>query len=339
MFTTLFLAAAVLPQEPEPKLELVDEIVAIVNDNILTLRDVRLAAADLGGGIPSPNLMQRAFANLLSELLFREGFRMMGGDEAALDNYVADELDRRAKELGSLAAFNKHLANQGKTIEDEAKHIRTFAISLLYRQKEFGHAPAKGEGYKVKMYVSPAEMLSYYNEHIQDYKHEDRVLARILMIGPSEEHPDTLAFLAKLRSEIVAGKKDFAVQARNLSVFKPALGGSTGHFNPKTENVVGRKPLRDYLLQAESGDLSDPIQLPQGWAALVLAESVENAGVMPFSEAQLSIQGILLQEQAEAIYRDSINRLRRKCYLWGPNVGFALDSLIRDPDSEQEEEL
>ncbi len=339
MMLSAILLATALPQKPEPKLELVDELLAIVNDNVLTRRDVHLAAADSFGGQPSPELINRAFTNLLSELLFREGFRMTGGDEAALDNYVSDELDRRAKELGSLAALNRHLALQGKTIEDEAKQIRAFALSLLYRQKEFGHAPSKGEGYKVKMYVSPAEMLAYYNEHLNDFQHEDRVLARLITIRPTPEIPDTLAFLKKLRAEIAAGEKVFAIQARDFSSYKPTLGGSTGHFNPKTENRVGQKPIRDFLLQASTGELSEPIPLPSGWGALVLVESVEAEGVMPFSEAQLTIRDMLLKEQAEAIFRESINRLRQRCYLWGPRVDIALDSLVGETSRDPEEEL
>ena len=99
------------------------------------------------------------------------------------------------------------------------------------------------------------------------------------------------------------------------------------------------KPIRDFLLQASTGELSEPIPLPSGWGALVLAESVEAEGVMPFSEAQLTIRDMLLKEQAEAIFRESINRLRQRCYLWGPRVDIVLDSLVGETSRDPEEEL
>ncbi|MFQ5749150.1 MAG: peptidylprolyl isomerase [Planctomycetota bacterium] len=328
---------------PPRKELLVDQLLAIVNDQVLTLSMVEKETKDKVEQFRIPEnqvqiLRTQIFQRMLLDLLFKEGFRQAKLDEKLLDRIVADEIDRNIREAGSLAAYTEELAQHNLTVDQQAKELRRFYASILFRQVEMGIIPAKGKGgFKATLAVRPSEIAAYYKKHLADYRREFRVSARLILLrdkdfpGGAEE---ARATLEKLRADIGNGRLDFAEAAEKHSAMRASTRGSLGWVDPEKTSL--QKPIKEFLQKAAPGSMSEPLQVSGGWV-LVLAEEVHPAGVAPLEEVQYEITGKLMVHTQNALLRETVARLRKRTYLWGPQVDEALDHAYQDPPETEKE--
>ncbi len=323
---------------------LVDQLLAIVNDQVLTLSQVEKETKEKVDQFHIPDnqvqiLRTQIFQRMLLDLLFKEGFRQAKLDEKLLDRIVADEIDRNIRDAGSLAAYTEELARHSMTVDQQAKELRRYYASILFRQVEMGIIPAKGKGgFNATVMVRPSEIAAYYKEHLADYRREFRVSARLILLrdnsfrGGSKEARSTLE---KLRADIESGRLDFADAAEKHSAMRASTRGSLGWVDPEKSPL--QKPIKDFLKEAAPGAMSEPLEVPGGWV-LVLAEEIHPAGVAPFEEVQYEIVGKLMVHLQNALMRETVARLRKRTYLWGPQVAEALDHAYQDlPEKGQDD--
>ena len=336
---TLLLAAVPALQEPlaasspPPKAELLlDQTLAIVNDQVITFRQVFARAQYLSGSLrPDEEAQDEAFAKLLLDLLFQEGFRIYNLEKGMVDRLVQEELDKLVDHFGSVSALNEELARMNWTMDQERKRLERLFTALLFRQVELGFSPAKGgKGFNAVLTVSPEELREFYRERPELFRVDHRVGARILLLRDEPGHPPAAQRMADLRRRIAAGEIGFADAARQHSLYKPTAGGSTGLKRPKELSTLA-EPIREFLAEATQGTLSEVLELPFG-TALVLAEKVQQEGVRSFEEVQARLQTLLRDAKANQVLRETINRLRQRCYLWGDRVGEVLDGVFPEPD-------
>ncbi len=330
-------SAAAQQSPSEPPEQLADQMLAIVNDQILTLADVySYAAAVTRNSQPGPDDLQNSFRSQLADMLFREGFRLSGKDESVLDRRIEEEIQDRVKKAGSVSALAAQLEEYGSSIEQERKTLHRIFTSLYFRQIELGFAPEKGKKFKVKLEVSPQEMRDYYQSHSELWKQEFRVRARILLLGEEAGQAPAKERLMAFRKQLLDGKADFAELAKAHSLYRPTTGGSTGDVQP---DKAGLAPaIQEFLSHSSPGDLSEVLPVGRRWA-LVRTETVQPAGVKAFSEVQDEIQNRLLDRKANALLRNTIQRLRKRVYLWGPDVDKTLDGMYPDPEAQEAQDL
>jgi hypothetical protein len=306
----------------------IDEMLFIINDNIITRADVMRASRRLSNGSPpSPNEQNQALQNLLTNTLYMEGFLLNGGFSEMLDGAVDDAIQQMVDQAGSLAELNLRLNNQGRTIADEEKRIRRQYANIFFLQAEFGFVPVDGTHFKAKINVSPSQLRAYFEEHREDFKHDNRVRARVIILL-NEQRTDKRELIQELHEIISSGELSFVEAAKKHSQYKPTLGGSTGSIKPDDRSF--QKPIRDFLASAISGQMSTPLELTNnlGWA-LVLAEDVQKAGFTPFADAQMEIARILSRGQQSDLQQQALNRIAEHCYVWAaPGLGPILDSLL-----------
>jgi len=306
---------------------LIDEMLFIINDNIITRADVMRAARRLSNGSP-PSLNERnqALHDLLTNTLYMEGFLLNGGFAEMLDAVVDDEIQQMVDQAGSLAELNLRLNNQGRTIANEEKRIRRQYANIFFLQAEFGIVPVDGTHFKAKINVSPSQLRAYFEEHRENFKRDNRVRARIILLN--KQRTDKRALIQELHEKISSGELSFVEAAKKHSQFKPTLGGSTGNIKP--DDRGNNRVIRDFLATAISGQMSTPLELTHnlGWA-LVLAEDVQKAGFTPFADAQLEIARILSRGQQSDLQQQALNRIAEHCYVWSSlGLGPVLDSLL-----------
>lgn len=313
-----------------------DALVAIVNDQVLTRRQVQALAQDraerFGQARRSAEEWYRlTLEDILVELLFQEGFKLEG-DAALVDRIVEDEVQKRVDAAGSVAAMAAELEKMGLTLEDFRQGLRRQWMAILFQQTEQGLIPvAGGKGYKAEShFVRPSEIAAWYEEHREEFRHEHRVKARMITLQEEDGQPPAAERIQELRDRIQRGELTFAEAAARHSRYRPTTQGSMGFVNPDTAGV--QAPIREFLKAAQPGQTSAPIEFSNGWA-LVLVEEVQPAGVAPLDdpEVQLKIRGRLLQDSREALLRDALRRLRLRCYIWGEEANAALDRLLGPP--------
>jgi len=321
-------------QTPAQEEFLVDEILAIINDQILTSREIEQKLANRGIP-PTPEDRQAAYTLAIIDMFLVEGYRMNGGDPLVLDLIVSREIDEMLKDAGSISELNARLALRGSTMTEEKDRLRRYYATILFRQVELGFAPSKGQKMKTNLDSTPAEQLAYYQEHSDQYRQEARVRARIIILRDSEAGT-AQERLREFRTQISSGIGDFSSLARRHSLYRPTVAGSTGLIPPDDSSF--QEPIREFLTQAKEGDLSEVLQLA-GSSALVLAEKVQEKGFTPFPQAQEEIARELRELNSRVQMRKMINRIRPRCYVWGQNVDAALTAYFPPQAPEEEEEL
>ena len=336
-------AAFALPQEEVGAAEgdpvMVDQLAAIINDQVLTFRQVQIEATRkaeaLGIDPDMPGLFRSIARNLLMDMLFREGYRQTGLDEGMIDQIVSDEVGRRTEAAGSPAAYAIYLEQQGTNLVQERENIKQMLIATFFQQAELGIAPQLGtKSFQAFLNVAPSEVRKYYAEHQAEYTSPRMVNARILMIR-KDSVPDAEQTILDIQKQITDGTS-FAEKAAVHSFYKLGEGSLTGLTD--VENSAFAAPLKDFMMEAATGGFSEPLELPVAWA-LVHAIEVKEQRTLSIGEAHAQIEGDLLRDKRGRALQNAIERLEKRCFIWlDPNLeGVFVD--VYGLNSTDEEEL
>lgn len=306
-------------QEPASgQVEQLDQLVAIVNDQILTMREVVAESEEFARsrGVPvdTPGLIGAVARNTIADMLFVEGFRQAGLDQQVIQRVVDEEMERRVRAAGSMAAYERELASQGRSVPMERQRVHQEIIATYYQQAELGMAPELGgRAYKAFLNVTPAEIRAYWQEHEGEFAQPRQVNVRILQLrrdSVAEARGIIEAALAKLDQDPLA----FAQAAEQHSAFGRSRQNLTGLIDPAEDPAV--HPFRAFLADAEQGDVSEIVELPGGFVAVARVHEVEEAKTPTIGEAHRQIENILLDRKRRVALDRAIRELRDRCYVW-----------------------
>ena len=340
------------PQQAEesslvPQEILVDQTLAIINDQVLTMSDLErefsLLLKERGlsaDHIPMDQklaLTSRALQTRLVDMLFHEGFRMSGMDPEILTRGAVEEIRKRQEDAGSVATYALQLASRGTNIENETKRVKQQLVAVLFRRSELGLSPELGAtASKALLEPIPTEIQAWFQNHPAEVTTEASMEAQLLVIMNSNfGSPET--GLDEIATALASGQITFDDAAQEHSVYRPSEGGRTGVF--QVEDSALQTPVMDFLATAEANQISPPLQLASGWALAKLLKSTP-AGSLSFTEASPAIRQYLRRQKERQLLRSTVERLRRHCYLWlQPSARMALDAAFMAPQAELSEEL
>ncbi len=152
------------------------------------------------------------------------------------------------------------------------------------------------------------ELLAYYNEHIADYEFPAEVKWRQIEI-PSSEHggpKKTQAFARQLVLEIRSNRRDFGEAARKYSNGATAKKGGEWEWTKK--GSVAWENVDEALFSMEVGEISDPLQTPQGYQIVQVVDR-KDAGRRPFDEVHDEISESIRKEQFRSAAGTTIDTL------------------------------
>lgn len=181
---------------------LVNMILAIVNDTVITLNEVKLKGAlqlesleRMYYNRPAQldqevrKLMEEALEDLVAQELILSDYKTSGLQipEAIID----DEIKRQIREgYGDRAKLTKALQRRGQTFEDYRKSVRERYVSVLMRQRNVNTA----------LIMSPAKIERYYQQHTTNYAVGEQMKIRAIVRSVPE--PDASPEVRKLMLEI-----------------------------------------------------------------------------------------------------------------------------------------
>jgi parvulin-like peptidyl-prolyl isomerase len=343
-FATLLLALAPLAQgSPIPVGDVgepfeVDQLIAIVNDQVLTFsqvaREVKEIARERAVPEDTPGFFGAIARNQLVDMLFREGYRQAGMEEGILEEVVNAEMARRIEAAGSVAAFELMLAKRDSSLEIEKKRTGRMLVGMYFRQAELGRGPQLGSSaFQTFLTASPNEIHAYYQEHRGKFHRKREVEARILMV-PKGDHSNTEVFLRELRQ--MSGDSDaFAKVAAEQSIFRAENHNLTGLVNPSETSYA--PSLKDFLLNGAEGELSQPLELQTAWV-LVQMIRVNPERDLTLGEAHIEIEEKILDRKRKQVLQNAIDRLKKRCYMWTiPDLDGLLDDVYGLHPIDEEE--
>ena len=207
-----------------------------------------------------------------------------------LEQLVAKELIYGdAKKIGVLNS-NDFKAEYKKVQEKVKKEIAV----QIWQKKQLD---------KVK--VSEKESKKYYNDNKSEFKEQDSVHARHILVKTKEEAD---ALLKNLKLKGKALKEKFIALAKDKSVGPSApKGGDLGYF-AKGQMVPA---FNDKVFSMKVGTISKPVKTQFGYHVIYL-EDKKSAKNLGFSEVKSFIENRLKLEKFKTTIADTMKKLQAK---------------------------
>ena len=293
--------------------DLADGVKAIVNDNVITFAQVEEFTAPAADALrrqyaSQPAVFQQKLAAALNDSLeqlverqlilheFETKYNKL--PESLLDQIVADKIHER---FGDRVTLMKTLQAEGMTYEQFNKGVRDQYIESALRSKNISQATV----------ISPYKIETFYLAHQDDFKVEDEIKLRMIVLNKSAgDETNTL----KLAREIQAKIKDGADFAQMAGIYSQGsqqhLGGDWGW----VQRSVLRKELADAAYALQAGQVSDVIDLPDA-CYLMLVEQVRPAHVRPLGEIRSEIEKTLRAQEQARLQKEWIDGLKKKNFI------------------------
>ena len=282
-------------EPPEPSTPALDRVVASVDGDPITMREVKDFAAQRGQPIQtddfaSSDAAKVAVKALIGEKLLEQEVKKYDDkvDDAQIDKYI---LQLRQDKHMSDAEFRAQLQASGISYDELRKRARLDIEKAMMIEQEV----------RAKIDVPEADIKAYYDAHKEDFTitKERLKLAQILIALPPNPTAAQVSAAQKkadmIRARAAKGD-DFGDLARVYSDDESkSNGGELGWFAPS--DVMDQILVAVKLLKP--GEISAPIRTSHG-IHIVKLEEHEVPGVQPLSDVKAPIRGQLVDQQSGA---------------------------------------
>ncbi len=305
LFTCLILALGLFPPDLEAKI--VDRIVATVNGEIITMQDVNIRVEAYLKRAPTQDkarieaIRKNALNSLIDMKLIKQGSKDL---EIVVSEEEVNEALQRIKKSSGLTQeqFEAEVRQTGMTMAMVREDIRDQLNRMKLVEKAI----------RPRTIISKDAIRSYYKAHIDEYKIENKLHLRNIMliipIGASEDDiRKILKEAADIADKIKAGM-DFPEAARKFSKGRNArIGGDMGLVS--LTDLVG--VIREALKGLEEDQITQPLKLGPTVQILQLVQRLDKEEKI-FIRAQKEIQEILEQEELKKRFVKWFKDIREK---------------------------
>jgi len=297
--------------------EVVDRIVAVVNDEIIVLQDVKGLLTSLQQQIETAGLSEQEKQNILSEKreslikeLVNRKLIVQAAREYEWITVTDAEIDASVERIKEQNGFTDEqlaqaLEKEGLTLEQLRVQLRESSLSN------------KLENYEVrsKIVITKEDVTQYYNEHADQYGGKTTYHLRNIFIKTpaSESTADkeaTTAKLDKIIAEFEAGTS-FEELARKYSDSAYANeGGELGNFelSDLSEN------LRAAIEPLSPGEITRPLETSDGYQILFVQE-IHKESNTPLESVYSDIETELFKERYQERWQAWIEGLRENAHI------------------------
>ena len=313
---TLLTPAALLAQDDPVEVQVIAEIVAKVNGDIITnldlaqdrkyaeqqLRDQGVVGADLQKRVDelAADMLRERIDQLLLEQTGRE---MDYKVEAEVNKQIADY--QRQYEIPDPLDFQQYV--ESETGQPFADFRDSLTNNMLVQA-------VVSDQIMRRITFTRDEMMAYYNEHLADFNRKERVFLREILVDTRNKEGEDLE-AAKQKADALAarGKRGeaFAQMAMDNSDAQTAMNG--GLLQPFEKGVLS-KQLESLVWDQPRGYVTDPIEVPAGLLILKVDDH-QQEGLASFDEVQNEIQDILFQQRREPAVRAYLTKRRVESFL------------------------
>jgi peptidyl-prolyl cis-trans isomerase SurA len=299
--------------------EVADRIVAVVNDEVITLSELngafdpyraKLEAAYEGQARDKAlaETRETLLNRMIDALLIQQESRKTG--IVVREEEVADAIkDILARNNISQEDFRKGLAKEGTTLEAYRKEIRNQLMRIKLIRRDI----------KSRVAVTDEEIGEYYRKHREDYEGKESVrIKQILLLLPKEGDQ---AVREKLRADageihrrLMNGEPFDQLSAKYSEGPAAATGGDIGYIErgmiiPEVEDVAFKLPLQQ---------ISGVIESSIGFHIIQVIDR-RGAGIKGIESAREEIREKIDREKMEKKFEEWLETLRKKS-----NIGIKL---------------
>ena len=309
---------ATQPADPDAAGKTVEEIVARVNNEIITLSEYEKArqtaeedARQECQGRCTPEQLQTDIEdrkkNTLRELIDQSLLVQRGKDMGLnVESDVIKQLDqiRIQNKLDSMEALEKAVSSEQINWEDFKNNIRNHILQSKVISSEVGSHISIGED----------EVKKYYEAHKSEFVRPEEVALREIEVSTQGKSPDDLPALKKKAETAlkrVQDGEDFGEIAKRYSDSSTKdQGGFLGVY--KRGELA--KELEDKVFNMKRNELTEVLETKQGYLILQVLEHYDE-GQQPIDKVRNEISDKLYSTRLEPAMRDYLKTLREQSYV------------------------
>jgi peptidyl-prolyl cis-trans isomerase SurA len=305
------------PSWAQAKGTVVEEIVARVNNEIITLSDYQKADQALQEEVAqscqgcTPDKVQTEYKEqqkdllrgLIDQALLVERAKDM---DITVDTELIKTLDeiRKQNNLPTMEDLEKAVESSGMGWEDYKTQQRNKLLTQEVVRREVSG----------RMDIGPEQVREFYEAHKTEFDlPEQVVLAEIFLSTAGRSGEEVAAVRTKaddLHSRLEKGQ-DFTQLATRYSEGSTAKdGGNIGTFQRGQLD----KALEDAVFALNKGQVTDVIETKTGFEIFKVVDHFQ-AGLQPLTKVQEQIQNKLYMEKMEPAMRDYLAELREESYV------------------------
>jgi peptidyl-prolyl cis-trans isomerase SurA len=302
----------------QTKSTVVEEIVARVNNEIITREDLEKARQSLEGEARDAcanctaeqirTMVASKDKDLLRDLIDQSLLTQRAKDNGInVDAEVIKRLDaiRLQNKLPSMEALEAEVTKSGQDFEDFKTQIRDQLLTQELIRKEVGS----------KIIVSHEDIVKYYNDHKSEFVRPGTVVLREIFVS-TEGKPDAdLPALRKkaenLRDRVMNNGDDFGELAKRYSDSPTAQqSGELGAFQRSQLDAK----IADKVFALNRNQMTEVMETKTGFEILQVRERYE-AGEQPLEKVDPEISNKLYEQKMEPGMRAYLTTLREDSYL------------------------
>ena len=295
--------------------ELVDRIVAIVNNDAITLSELNEAikpyAQQIRASRYTPGqghkmllqLRQDILNSMIDQKLTDQQSKNLGVQVQDIDVEQRIEQIKREHFLTE-EELRKTLAAEDYTMEEYRQHLKEQMLRIKLINMEV----------KSKIAITEKEIRDYYEKHKEKYQEQKKYHLRTILIrissSKASENAEALKKAEAIVRKLEAGTP-FEMLAEQYSEDATAKdGGDLGLFSLEELSPKFQEAVRNM----KAGEFSPVLETPLGYQILML-QQVKTFPAKTLKEARIEIQESLYKDLVEEKYKAWLTALRERSYI------------------------
>ncbi len=285
--------------------ELIDRIVAVVNDDLIALSELNEMEAKVNWNSETPKEDQKAILDQMIELKLLE-------QEAKKLGITVSEREIDATVEGIKKQYN--LTDEQMEEVLKKQNLTPQAFKEQWRIQILGNKVI-GTQVKGQIAVTDDEIEKYYEENYGeiDTAKEMRIAHILIPFDSADENEKEKALkLAQEISEKAGAGEDFEELAKEYSkdTISAQNGGDLGYVK-KGDLVL---PLEEAVRETPVGEIAGPVESPSGFHVIKVLER-RDSGETSIDDAREEIKQKIFQEKAQNALKDWVDGVRKTAYI------------------------
>jgi len=295
--------------------DVVDAIVAIVNDEIITISDY-MKEYDMIYEIYRSQFQGEEFSKRLAKekegllerlitgkLLLQEAMRLDIRSTADIDGQIRNMIDGIKKEydIGSDEEFRRMMAQQGVDYETWMAQQEKTILQQALIFSEVGRSIA----------IDETDVVNYYDLHPEEFTTLPTYKLKGVYVSSNDKSEQEAQAKMEEVSEKLAAGEDFESLASQYS--EGPEKESQGDIGTYKKGEMD-KTLEQAVENLEEGSHSSWVKIPSGWFLLKLVEKTESQ-LRAFEEVKKDIENELFMQEQQVRIQAYLEDLKKRSYI------------------------
>ncbi len=291
--------------------EVIEEIIAVVNDDIITLTDFKIAESRLRfmlsqryRGEELEEKFEKARANLLDQLiseilLLQEAKKKDLNVEEEVKLFI--ENFKKENNIDSDDELRKEMAREGINFDAWRKEIEKQFLQQKIIMLEVDY----------KISLTDTELVNYYKQHKEEFTQPAEVRLKGIYLSKDNKNNQELKKISQEILKKLNQGVDFSILASQYSEGpEREKNGELGFFKKGELN----KLFEDVVFKLNPGEVTPWLKTEQGWYLFKVVEKKE-AKISPFEEVKEKIREKIFMQKKQEKIKEFLTKLRENSYI------------------------